>query len=117
MRLLRPRYLASSARSVIKVEVQPGMREVVKERHREVYLILSMLHLDKRLERTRAPLRTDTFRRPMLPLVGRNDPDVDAQLVSPVTQRRHEVSGLAGCFRVEIGQWLTLGLRDRKSVV
>jgi len=46
----------------------------------------------------------------MRPLVRGNDPDVDAQLVSPVTQRRHEVSGFTGCFRVEIREWLTLGL-------
>lgn len=46
----------------------------------------------------------------MLPLVRRNDPDVNAQLVSPVTQRRHETPGLTDGFRVEVRQWLPFGL-------
>jgi hypothetical protein len=46
----------------------------------------------------------------MLPLVRRNDPDVDTQLVSPVTLRRHEISGLTDSFHVEVRQWLPFGL-------
>ena len=58
--------------------MQQCVSEFVQERHREVGLILSVLHFDERLERMRTPLGADTFRSPMLPLVGRNDPDVDA---------------------------------------
>jgi hypothetical protein len=46
----------------------------------------------------------------MLPLVGRNYPDVDTQLFSFVTQRRHEIPGLTDDFCVEVRQRLTFGL-------
>jgi hypothetical protein len=46
----------------------------------------------------------------MLPLAGRNYPDVDTQLFSFVTQRRHEIPGLTDDFCVEVRQRLTFGL-------
>lgn len=72
---------------VVDVEVQQGMCVLVNERHREIGLILSVLHFDERLERMRTPLGTDTFRSPMLPLVGRNDPDVDAQVPTSIERK------------------------------
>lgn len=97
---------------VVDVEVEQSVGVLVNQRPREVGLVLTITHLDERLDVDEAQLFADALRLAVGPVFVGNDPHRHAEVVSGASQLFDEVAGVPGRFRVQVGKRLAFGLGD-----